>query len=197
VASPTRVFLLDDHEVVRRGIAELLAHAPDFVVVGEAGTVEEGRRLIGELHPDLAVLDGRLPDGTGLELCRDIRSAQPRVRCLILTSYDDSGALLASVLAGASGYVIKQIAAANLLDSLRTVAAGGSLLDPALIDRVGRLVREGPPGGSALGALTSRESELAGLMADGLTNGEIASRTGLTEPAVRAYVAGIVAKLTA
>ena len=192
--APTRIFLLDDHEIVRRGIADLLSFEDDMVVVGEAGTIAEALEVVPACRPDVALLDARLPDGSGLELCRDIRSADPSVRCVMLTSYDDSEAVFAAVLAGASGYLLKEIGAMNLAQALRDVAAGKPLLDPRFVQRVLHTLRGGPGQNAPLGELTQRERELLDLVADGLTNSEIAARTGLSERTVKAYVSGLIAK---
>src|SRR5437763_14910417 len=138
-----RIFLLDDHEVVRRGIAELLAAVPGFEVVGEAATVEQALPRVLAARPDVAVLDARLPDGSGIDVCRQIRSALPDTYCLILTSYDDQDAVLASVLAGASGYVLKEVRTSGLVDAIRQAAQGRSLIDPAVIAKVMERVRAG------------------------------------------------------
>src|SRR5215467_15158763 len=140
-----RVFLLDDHEIVRRGIADLLETEPDITVVGEAGTAAEALRRIPAVQPDVAVLDARLPDGSGIDVCRDIRSAHPEIRCLILTSYDDNDAIFAAVMAGASGYLLKEIRGTSLVDAIRQVADGKSLLDPGVTERLLTRLREGAP----------------------------------------------------
>src|SRR4028119_1225372 len=131
-----RVFLLDDHEIVRRGIKELLESEGDIVVVGESGLAQEAKRRIPALRPDVAVLDGRLPDGSGIDVCRDIRSQHPEIAALILTSYDDDEALFSAIMAGAAGYILKQVRGNDLIDSVRRVAAGGSTLDPAVTSQV-------------------------------------------------------------
>jgi DNA-binding NarL/FixJ family response regulator len=192
-AQPIRVFLLDDHEIVRRGIAELFDHEPDVVVTGEAGTVAGAMEAIGAARPDVALLDARLPDGTGLELCRDIRSAFPHVRCLILTSYDEPDAVCAAVLAGAHGYLLKQIRGTNLADAVRTVARGDTLLSPDVVDRVLAMLHEAP----ARVTLTPREADLLEHVTRGQTNSEIAAVTDLPERSVRVYVSGLIAKLIA
>src|SRR3954470_5946709 len=179
--SVTRSFLLDDHEIVPRGLADLLNGIPDFQVVGEAGTVAEALRRIPAVTPDVAILDGRLPDGSGIEVCRIIREEQPNVRCLILTSYDDDEAIFASVLAGASGYVLKQIRGANLVDAVRQVAAGRSLLHPNVTERVLSRIREGGAGDSRLDSLTEQERRILDLITDGLTNRQIGERLFLAE----------------
>ncbi len=145
MTEPIRVFLLDDHEIVRRGIADLFESAPDITVVGEAGTAAEALARIPAARPDVAVLDARLPDGSGIDVCRDIRSAMPDVRCLILTSYDDNDAIFAAVMAGAAGYLLKEIRGNSLVDAVRQVAAGKSLLDPSVTERLLTRLREGAP----------------------------------------------------
>ena len=190
-----RIFLLDDHEVVRRGIAELLGSVPGFEIVGEAGTAEQAVPRILASRPDVAVLDARLPDGSGIDVCRDVRSAMPATYCLILTSYDDQDAVLASVLAGASGYVLKEVRTSGLVDAIRQVALGRSLIDPAVIARVMDRIRQGPPTNSRLAALTEREREVLDLIADGLTNRQIGERMFLAEKTVKNYVSSLLGKL--
>jgi two-component system response regulator DevR len=192
---PIRIFLLDDHEVVRRGIAELLGAVSGFEVVGEAGTVAQTLPRVLACRPDVAVLDARLPDGSGIDACRDIRTALPDTHCLILTSYDDQDAVLASVLAGASGYVLKEVRTAGLVDAIRQVALGRSLMDPALIAKVLERVREGSPADQRLAALTSREREVFDLIAEGLTNRQIGERLFLAEKTVKNHVSSLLAKL--
>ena len=192
---PVRIFLLDDHEVVRRGIAELLAAVPGFEVVGEASTVEQTLPRVLAARPDVAVLDARLPDGSGIDVCRDIRSALPSTYCLILTSYDDHDAVLASVLAGASGYVLKEVRTSGLVDAIRQAAQGRSLIDPAVISQVMDRVRDGSPTDSRLAALTTREREVLDYIADGLTNRQIGERMYLAEKTVKNYVSSLLAKL--
>jgi len=192
---PIRIFLLDDHEVVRRGIAELLSTVPDFEVVGEAGTVEQALGRVLASKPDVAILDARLPDGSGIDVCRDIRSAMPSTYCLILTSYDDQDAVLSSVLAGASGYVLKEVRTSALVDAIRQVAQGRSLIDPSVIAQVMERVREGTPTDSRLAALTQREREVLDLIADGLTNRQIGERMYLAEKTVKNYVSSLLGKL--
>ncbi len=193
--APVRIFLLDDHEVVRRGIAELLSAVPGFEVVGEAGTAGETLARVLASRPDVAVLDARLPDGSGIDVCRDIRSALPSTYCLILTSYDDQDAVLASVLAGASGYVLKEVRTAGLVDAIRQVAMGRSLIDPAVITQVVDRVRDGSPQDSRLAALTQREREVLDLITDGLTNRQIGERMFLAEKTVKNYVSSLLSKL--
>lgn len=190
-----RIFLLDDHEVVRRGIAELLSAVPGFEIVGEAGTVEQALARVLAAKPDVAVLDARLPDGSGIDVCREIRSALPDTYCLILTSYDDQDAVLSSVLAGASGYVLKEVRTSGLVDAIRQVALGRSLIDPAVIAQVMDRVREGSPTDSRLASLTQREREVLDLIADGLTNRQIGERMFLAEKTVKNYVSSLLGKL--
>src|SRR3954466_6184195 len=193
--SVTRIFLLDDHEIVRRGLADLLNGIPDFQVVGEAGTVAEALRRIPAVTPDVAILDGRLPDGSGIEVCRIIREEQPNVRCLILTSYDDDEAIFAAVLAGAAGYVLKQIRGSNLVDAVRQVAGGQSLLDPSVTARVLQRIREGKQEDARLASLNTQERKILVLIAEGLTNRQIGERLFLPEKAVKNNVSGLLAKL--
>jgi two-component system response regulator DevR len=190
-----RVFLLDDHEIVRRGIAELLEAEAGMSVVGEAGTAAEALRRIPAVRPDVAVLDARLPDGSGIDVCRDIRSAHPEIRCLILTSYDDNDAIFAAVMAGASGYLLKEIRGTSLVEAVRQVAAGKSLLDPTVTERLLARLREGAPRDDRLASLTEREREILSLIADGLTNRQIGERLFLAEKTVKNYVSGVLAKL--
>ncbi len=193
--TPIRIFLLDDHEVVRRAIAELLGTVPGFEIVGEAGSVEQALPRVLACKPDVAVLDARLPDGSGIDVCRDIRSALPSTYCLILTSYDDQDAVLSSVLAGASGYVLKEVRTSGLVDAIRQVAMGRSLIDPALIAQVMDRVREGSPANTRLAALTQREREVLDLIAEGLTNRQIGDRLFLAEKTVKNYVSSLLGKL--
>jgi two-component system, NarL family, response regulator DevR len=190
-----RVFLLDDHEIVRRGIADLLDAEPDITVVGEAGTAAEALRRIPAVQPDVAVLDARLPDGSGIDVCRDIRSSQPSVRCLILTSYDDEDAIFAAVMAGAAGYLLKQIRGTSLVDAIRQVAAGKSLLDPLVTERLLTRLRNPAPRDERLASLTEREREILDLIAEGLTNRQIGERLFLAEKTVKNYVSALLAKL--
>jgi two-component system, NarL family, response regulator DevR len=191
----TKVFLLDDHEVVRRGIRQLLEDAGDIEVVGESGLAAEAAARIPALRPDVAVLDARLPDGSGIDVCRQVRSVDPTIRALILTSYDDDEALFAAILAGASGYVLKQIGGHDLVDTVRRVAAGQSLIDPSLTARVLERVRGGDQRPDELADLTEREREILALIAEGLTNRQIGERLYLAEKTVKNYVSSILAKL--
>jgi two-component system, NarL family, response regulator DevR len=193
--APIRVFLLDDHELVRRGLRDLLEEAGDIEVVGEAGLVHDALVRIGALQPDVAILDGRLPDGSGIDVCRDVRSRQPETACLILTSYDDDQALFAAIMGGAAGYVLKQIKGHDLVDAVRRVAAGQSLLDPAVTQRVLSRLREGPKEDPRLSSLTEQERRILALVAEGLTNRQIASRMHLAEKTVKNYVSSLLSKL--
>jgi DNA-binding NarL/FixJ family response regulator len=193
-AGPIRVFLLDDHEVVRRGLRDLLEDA-GIEVVGESGLAREAARRIPALRPHVAVLDGRLPDGSGVEVCREIRAVDPSISALILTSYDDDEALFAAIMAGAAGYVLKQINATDLVDAVRRVAAGQSLVDPELTARVLERLRAGPTQPSELASLTEQERSILGLIAEGMTNRQIGEQLFLAEKTVKNYVSSILAKL--
>ena len=190
-----RAFLLDDHELVRRGIAGLLSDTPDIKIVGEAARVADARAQILAVRPDVAVLDARLPDGSGIDVCREVRAADPTIRALILTSYEDDEALFTAMLAGASGYVLKQIGGTDLVGSIRKVAAGESLLDPTATARVLERIRHGSRQPDELRALSNREREILALIAEGLTNRGIAERLSLTETTVKTYVARTFDKL--
>jgi DNA-binding NarL/FixJ family response regulator len=191
----TRIFLLDDHEIVRRGLRELLEAEDDLTVVGEAGTAAEALARIPPTTPDVAVLDVRLPDGDGVEVCRDIRSAHPEIRCLMLTSFADDEALFSAIMAGASGYVLKQVRATDLVDAIRRVARGESLLDPSVTTRVLERLRGGPEEDELTANLTPQERKLLDLLAEGLTNRQIAARMFLAEKTVKNYVSNLLAKL--
>jgi DNA-binding NarL/FixJ family response regulator len=193
--TPIRVFLLDDHEVVRRGIRDLLEQEPDLQVVGEADTAQDATARIPALRPQVAILDARLPDGSGIDVCRDVRSVDPSIRALILTSYDDDEALFAAIMAGAAGYLLKQVRGSDLVSAVRLVAAGQSLLDPAVTQRVIERIRRGPPEPSELKSLTEQERRILELVAEGLTNRQIADRMYLAEKTVKNYVSSILAKL--
>jgi DNA-binding NarL/FixJ family response regulator len=191
-----RVFLLDDHEVVRMGLRELLQSEGDIEVVGDVGTARAALARIPALKPDVAILDARLPDGSGIEVCRDIRSALPSVRAIILTSYDDDEALFAAIMAGAAGYVLKQVSGNDLLEAVRHVAGGGSLLDPQVTERVMERLREGAPSGpEELRRLTPQERRILELVAEGLTNRQIGERLFLAEKTVKNYMSTVLAKL--
>jgi two-component system response regulator DevR len=194
-AEPIRVFLLDDHEVVRRGLKDLLEADGDIVVVGESGLALEAARRIPALRPHVAVLDGRLPDGSGIDVCREVRSAHPEIAALILTSYDDDEALFSAIMAGAAGYVLKQIRGNDLVDAVRRVAAGQSLLDPAVTARVLDRLRAGPEEDKALAPLTDQERRILELIGEGLTNRQIAERMFLAEKTVKNYVSSLLGKL--
>ena len=193
--APIRVFLLDDHELVRRGLKDLLEESGDIEVVGEAGLVHDAMVRIGALRPDVAILDGRLPDGSGIDVCRDVRSRQPETACLTLTSFDDDQALFAAIMGGAAGYVLKQIKGNDLVDAVRRVAGGQSLLDPAVTQRVLSRLREGPKEDPRLSSLTEQERRILTLVAEGLTNRQIASRMHLAEKTVKNYVSSLLSKL--
>jgi two-component system response regulator DevR len=195
LSTPIKVFLLDDHEIVRRGIADLLSATDDIEVVGEAGTVAEALRRIPAVLPDVALLDGRLPDGSGIDVCRDIRSSHPDIRCLILTSYDDDDALFAAVMAGASGYLLKEIRGSSLIDGIRQVNGGRSLLDPSVTERVMHRLRVGNEQDPRLAGLTAREREILDLIARGHGNPEIAKRLFLSPKTVRNHISHIFSKL--
>lgn len=190
-----RVFLLDDHEVVRRGLADLLQSSGDIEVVGESGSAQEASRRIPALRPDVAILDARLPDGSGIDVCRDIRAIDSTINGLILTSYEDDEALFAAIMAGAAGYVLKQIRGTDLVDAVRRVAAGQSLLDPAVTRRVLERIRSGVEEPHELKALTEQERRILEYVAEGLTNREIASKMFLAEKTVKNYVSSLLAKL--
>ena len=192
---PSRVFLLDDHEVVRRGLRDLLESDGDIEIVGESATGVEATSRIPALRPDVAVLDARLPDGSGIDVCRDVRSADPSIKVLILTSYDDDEALFAAILAGAAGYLLTQVGGNDLVDAVRRVAAGQSLIDPSLTARVLERLRHGPTEHEELASLTEQERKILILIAEGLTNRLIGERLFLAEKTVKNYVSSILAKL--
>jgi DNA-binding NarL/FixJ family response regulator len=194
-ARPVRVFLLDDHEVVRRGLRELLEADGGFEVVGEAGTAEEAVGRVPATSPDVAVLDVRLPDGNGVEVCREVRSRHPEIACLMLTSYSDDEALFDAIMAGAAGYLLKQIRSAELVDAIRTVAAGKSLLDPAVTQRVLERIRRGNEDDERIERLTEQEQKIFELIGEGLTNRQIAERVHLAEKTVKNYVSNLLMKL--
>jgi DNA-binding NarL/FixJ family response regulator len=190
-----RVFLLDDHEVVRRGLRDLLESA-GLEVVGEAGTAAQAIARIPALRPDVCVLDARLPDGSGIDVCREVRSIDPTIRALILTSYDDDEALFAAIMAGAAGYVLKQVGGDDLVEAIQHVAAGRSLLDPAVTTRVLERMRTGATDEpEELASLTDQERRVLALIAEGLTNRQIGERMFLAEKTVKNYVSSLLAKL--
>lgn len=189
-----RVFLLDDHEVVRRGVRELLNSADDLEVVGEAGTASEALHRIPATKPDVAILDVRLPDGTGIEVCRDLRSLMPDLKCLMLTSFNDDEALFDAIMAGAAGYVLKEVRGSDLIESVRRVALGQSLLDPIVTARVIERLRN-PPHDALTDSLSPQESTILSHLADGLTNRQIAEQMFLAEKTVKNYVSNLLTKL--
>ncbi|MFE6485652.1 response regulator [Streptomyces sp. NPDC057757] len=197
--NPIRVFLLDDHEVVRRGLTDLLDSEPDISVVGDADSVEHALVRGPALRPDVAVLDVRLPDGDGISVCRELRSRMPELACLMLTSFDDEEALLDAIMAGAAGYVLKQIKGSDLVAAVRTVASGQSMLDPTTTARLMRSLRADPAEGPALApelaSLSPRERDILALIGDGLTNREIGKRLYLSEKTVKNHISRLLAKL--
>ncbi|MEV5850517.1 response regulator transcription factor [Streptomyces sp. NPDC051985] len=196
---PIRVFLLDDHEVVRRGITDLLEAEPDISVVGDAGTVQHALARGPALRPHVAVLDVRLPDGDGITVCRELRDQMPELACLMLTSFDDEEALLDAIMAGASGYVLKQIKGSDLVSAVRTVASGQSMLDPATTARLMRSLRadpaETPSVPAELASLSPRERDILALIGEGLTNREIGKKLYLSEKTVKNHISRLLAKL--
>lgn len=190
-----RVYLLDDHEVVRQGLRALLESTGTIEVVGESGSAEDAAHRIPALRPDVAVLDARLPDGSGIEVCRTVRAVDPSIQALILTSYDDDEALFAAIMAGAAGYVLKEIKGRDLVAAIRQVAEGKSLIDPSLTARVLERVRNPPKTAPELASLTEQELKLLELIAEGLTNRQIGERMFLAEKTVKNYVSSILAKL--
>jgi two-component system, NarL family, response regulator DevR len=192
---PIRVLLLDDHEVVRRGLKDLPEAEGDIMVVGGSGLAREASRRLPAIRPDVAVLDGRLPDGSGIDVCRDIRSSHPETRVLILTSYDDYEALFAAIMGGAAGYVLEQIRGNDLVDAVLRVAAGQSLLDPAVTAQVLDRLRRGIPPEAALAPLTDQERRILELIGERLTNRQIAARIFLAEKTVKNYVSSVLGKL--
>ncbi len=190
-----RVFLLDDHDIVRRGLAHLFETQADIELVGEAGTAEEALSRIPPTRPDVALLDVRLPDGDGVEVCREIRSRYPEIRCLMLTSFADDEALFDAIMAGASGYLLKQVKSDEIVEAVRLVAKGESLLDPAVTGRVLERLRKGPEEDERLAKLTSQERNILELIADGLTNRQISEQIHLAEKTVKNYVSNLLTKL--
>lgn len=194
-SGPIRVFVLDDHEIVRRGLRELLESEGDIVVVGEAGLVSDAIPAILELRPDVAILDGRLPDGSGVEVCREVRTVDASIKGLILTSYDDDQAMFAAILAGAAGYVLKEIDGTSLLSGVRAVAHGHSLIGPAVTGRMMERIRNGSAGPAELATLTVQENSILELIAEGLTNRQIGEKLFLAEKTVKNHVTSVLAKL--
>jgi DNA-binding NarL/FixJ family response regulator len=191
-----RVFLVDDHEMVRRGVRNLLEENDDILVIGEAATAADAVPAILRLVPDVAVLDARLPDGHGVDVCRDVRSVHPEIGCLMFTSYDDEDAVMAAIMAGAAGYLLKQIRGIDLVDAVRRVAAGQSLLDPAVTMAVLARLRSGDERpADPLAALSDQERRVLDLIVEGLTNREIGERLYLAEKTVKNYVSNLLAKL--
>jgi DNA-binding NarL/FixJ family response regulator len=192
-----KAFLLDDHEVVRRGVRELLEGESrgEITVAGEAGTADEALRRLPAVRPDVAILDVRLPDGNGVEVCREIRSRHPEIQCLMLTSFADDEALFDAIMAGAAGYVLKQVRGSDLVDSVRRVAAGQSLLDPTVTAKVLDRLRRGPEEEPGVEQLTEQERRILDLLADGLTNRQIGERLYLAEKTVKNYVSNLLMKL--
>lgn len=195
LADPVSVFLVDDHEIVRRGVAELVSAQPDLIVVGEAATAREARNRVAATRPRIVLLDVRLPDGSGVDLCRELLSADSRLRCIMLTAYDDDAAMTAAVLAGASGYVLKDIRGSGLISSVQAVAAGRQLLSPALARRVSAAIEHTHHSDPRREALGLRESQILGLIADGLTNRQIGEHLGIAEKTVKNYVSSLLGKL--
>ncbi|MEU9700608.1 response regulator transcription factor [Streptomyces sp. NPDC047981] len=199
VTALTRVFLVDDHEVVRRGLRDLLDDEPDLEVVGEAATAEQALARGPALRPDVAVLDVRLPDGDGISVCRELRSRMPELACLMLTSFDDEDALLDAIMAGAAGYVLKQIKGSDLVAAVRTVATGQSMLDPATTARLMHSLRDPeaakPPEDERLAVLSERERSVLDLIGEGLTNRQIAKRLYLSEKTVKNHISRLLGKL--
>ncbi|RSM94603.1 DNA-binding response regulator [Nonomuraea sp. WAC 01424] len=195
VGDMIRVFLLDDHEVVRRGVATLLESEDDIEVIGEAGTAESAVARIQALRPDVAVLDVRLPDGNGVDVCREVRSKLPELACLMLTSFADDDALFDAVMAGASGYVLKQIHGSDLVGAVRTVASGQSLLDPQTTAAMLQRLRDQAARKDPLAALSEQERHILDLIGEGLTNRQIGERMFLAEKTVKNYVSNLLSKL--
>ncbi len=190
-----RVFLLDDHEIVRMGVRDLLEAEPGITVIGEAGTAASALARIPALKPDVAILDIRLPDGDGVSVCREIRSKMPQLACLMLTSFSDDEALFDAIMAGAAGYVLKQIRGTDLVGAVRTIASGQSLLDPEAASRVMRRMRDQATAADPLAGLTDQERRILALIGEGLTNRQIGDRLFLAEKTVKNYVSALFAKL--
>src|SRR5580692_511555 len=193
--SGIKVFLLDDHEIVRRGVKDMLEAEPGIIVIGDAGTAESALARMPALMPDVAVLDVRLPDGDGVSVCREIRSRHPEIACLMLTSFGDDEALFDAIMAGAAGYVLKQIRGTDLVGAVRTVAAGGSMLDPGAAGKVMARIRDAANRKDPLAGLTEQERKILELIGEGLTNRQIGERMYLAEKTVKNYISGLFAKL--
>jgi DNA-binding NarL/FixJ family response regulator len=192
---PIRVFLLDDHEIVRRGVRDLLDTEPGITVIGEAGTAATALARIPALKPDVAILDIRLPDGDGVTVCRDLRSKMPQLACLMLTSYTDDDALFDAIMAGAAGYVLKQIRGTDLVGAIRTIATGQSLLGPHAAATLIRRLHDQAAATDPLAGLTDQERRILALIGEGLTNRQIGDRLFLAEKTVKNYVSALFAKL--
>ncbi len=195
MADQLRILLVDDHEVVRQGIKALIDSQEDMTVVGEAATAEEGIRRVGYDEPDVVVLDVRLPDSSGVEACREIRSRFPEVRVLMLTSFADEEALMSAILAGAAGYVLKRVKGTELVEDIRRVGKGESLLDPEMTQRLFDRLRSGPRSDPLLGRLSDQEREIVFRIAEGKTNRQIAEEMFLAEKTVKNYVSNLLTKL--
>jgi DNA-binding NarL/FixJ family response regulator len=195
MTAPIRVFLCDDHEVVRRGVKDMLENEGDIEVVGEASTVAEALARVPALRPQVAVLDVRLPDGSGITACRELRSAMPGLACLMLTSFADDEAMLDAIMAGAQGFVLKQIRGSDLVGAVRTIAKGGSLLDPTATARVMERLRSHGQTQDRLAALSEQERRVFELIGEGLTNRQIGERLFLAEKTVKNYVSNVLSKL--
>jgi DNA-binding NarL/FixJ family response regulator len=193
--STLRVFLLDDHDIVRKGVRALLESGDDVEIVGEASTIADARRLIPDLRPHVVVLDTQLPDGSGIELCRDLRALAPDARVLVLTSQDDEETIVAAMHAGAVGYVLKQVEGTSLLSAVRTIASGHSLVDPALARRMINWMEQTSDAPAELAGLTDQQLRILALLAEGLTNREIGTRLYLAEKTVKNHITRILAKL--
>lgn len=189
-----RVFIADDHEIVRRGIAAIIDAQGDMEVVGEAATAAQARSRIPAVRPDVAVLDVRLPDGSGVDVCRKVKQDDPSIRCLMLTAFDDEEALRAAIIAGADGYVIKDIRSSSLLDDIRATASGKRLIDPRVALRMTTQLKE-PADDPRFASLVLRERQVLALIADGCTNRQIGEKLGLAEKTVKNYVSSLLAKL--
>ncbi|MFA9445499.1 response regulator [Egicoccus sp. AB-alg6-2] len=195
MAETVRVFLVDDHEVVRRGLRDLIDAEDDLEVVGDAASAGMALAGIAQTSPDVALLDVRLPDGNGVEICRDVRARDPRIACLMLTSFGDDEALFDAIMAGAAGYLLKDVRGPDLLDAIRRVATGDSLLDPAVTGKVLERLRRGDEEDPRLRSLSEQERRILSLIAEGLTNRQIAERMHLAEKTVKNYVSNLLAKL--